>query len=165
MTFLEIKNWFSFVQQAPEGIRKYLESTIWILVFLVLIWAILKLLFNSQFKELYRLIGLGAKKAGKVGKVVAKEMAKGLELPEPYPRFTRCLEIAFMVNGYAASFFFVSFFLAFVVLLVLSNFPGFWARTGGMLFAIVLGYFAWFFFAQSEKDRIRLFRNSTSKNS
>lgn len=158
MSSSELKSWFAFIQQAPENIRQYLETTFWVLVFLVLLWAILKILFNTQFKELYRIIGVGAKKAGEVGKVVAREAAKNLELPEPYPRLTKFFAIVFMLNSYAAAFFFSCFSLAVAVLLILSNTPSFWVRTGGMFFLALLGYFAWFFFAQAEKDRVRLFK-------
>lgn len=165
MALTEIKEWFNFIQQAPENIRQYLETTIWILVFVLLLWAILKVIFNQQFKELYRIIGVSAKKAGEVGKVVARGAAKNLELPEPYPRLTKFFAIVFMLNSYAAFFFFTCFFIAFVVLLVISNTAGFWERNGGMLFSVVLGYFAWFFFAQAEGDRVRLFKNRTNENS
>ena len=165
MSLSELNSWFSLIQQAPENLRQYLETTFWVLVFLLLLWAILKILFNKQFKELYRVIGVAAKKAGEVGKIVAKEAAKNLELPEPYPRLTKFFAIVFMINGYLAAFFFACFALAVAALLILSNTPSFWARTGGMLFLVFLGYFAWFFFAQSEKDRIRLFKKNDGQDS
>ncbi|WP_308387640.1 hypothetical protein [Acidithiobacillus sp. AMEEHan] len=156
----ELNSWLSLIQHAPENLRQYLETTFWILVFLILLWAILRTLFSKQFKEFYRLIGVAAKKTGEIGKTVAKEAAKNLELPEPYPRLARFFAIVFMINGYLAAFSFTCFALAVVALLVLSNTPSFWARTGGMLFLVLLGYFAWFFFAQSEKERIRIFKES-----
>jgi Ca2+/Na+ antiporter len=165
MSLSELKNLFSLIQQAPENLRLYLETTFWVLVFLLLLWAILKILFNKQFKELYRIIGIAAKRAGEVGKIVAREAAKNLELPEPYPRLTKFFAIVFMINGYLAAFFFTCFALAVAAILILSDTPSFWARTGGMLFLVVLGYFAWFFFAQSEKDRIRLFKKNDHQDS
>lgn len=165
MSLSELKSWFAFIQQAPENIRQYLETTFWVLVFLLLMWAILKVLLNKQFKQFYRIIGIGAKKAGAVGKVVAREAVKNLELPEPYPRLTRFFAIIFMLNSYASFFFFTCFALAVAALLILSNTPSFWARTGGMLFLVVLGYFAWFFFAQAEKDRVRLSKKNDHEDS
>jgi len=161
----ELKNLFSLILQAPENLRQYLETTFWVLVFLLLLLAILKILFNKQFKELYRIIGVAAKKTGEVGKIIAKEAAKNLELPEPYPRLTKFFAIVFMINGYLAAFFFTCFALAVAALLILSDTPSFWARTGVMLFLVVIGYFAWFFFAQSEKDRIRLFKKNDRQDS
>ena len=160
MSLSELKNWFSLIEQAPENLRQYLETTFWILVFLLLLWAILKIILNKQFKELYRIIGLAAKKAGEVGKIVAKEAAKNLELPEPYPKLTKFFAVVFMINGYLAAFFFACFALTIAALLTLSSPPSFWGRTIGMLFLLVLGYFACFFFAQSEKDRVRLFKKN-----
>lgn len=165
MSLFELKNWFAFIQQAPENIRRYLETTFWVLVFLLLLWAILKILFNKQFKELYRIIGIGATKTGEVGKIVAREAVKNLELPEPWPRLTKFFAVVFMFNSYAVFFLFACSSLAVFAILVLSNTPSFWARTGSMLFLVGLGYFAWFFFAQAEKDRARLFKKDDSNNS
>lgn len=60
MSLSELKSWFSLIQQAPENLRQYLETTFLVLVFLLLLRAILKILFNKEFKELYRVIGVAA---------------------------------------------------------------------------------------------------------
>ena len=167
MKLTEAKEWLPFLQEAPEGIREYLIGTFWILIFLVLVWAILKLLFNKDFKKLYKVLGNSAKAAGEVSKNAAISAAKNLELPEPYPRLTRFFAIVFMLNNYAAFFIFTSFFLVVSVLVVTTDISGFFQRMGGMLISIVLGYFAWFFFAQAEQDRVKLFKkkDEDDKNS
>jgi len=162
MTLAKLQEWLPFLEAAPEGIKEYLLGTFWILVFLLLVWAILKLLFNKDFKKLYEVIGSAAKTTGKITKNVAKGAAENLELPEPYPRLTRFFAIIFMLNNYASFFLFTSFFLVFSILFVTSDISNFWQRMGGMLFSVFLGYFAWFFFVQAERDRIRLFKNKKS---
>ncbi len=152
----ELKEWYYFIEQAPESIRQFLKITFWVLVSLILIGASLRVLFSKQFKELYRIIGIGAKKAAAAGKFAAHEATKSLALPEPYPRLSKILSIIFMLVNYATSFYFVCFLLTFLVLLILSSTTNFWGRTGGMLFSALLGYFAWFFFAQGEHVRVRL---------
>jgi len=164
MSSSELKGWFSFIQEAPESIRQYLEGTLWLLVFLILVWAILKIIFNNQFKELYRILSISAKKVGGISKTVAQEAAKNLELPEPYPKLTRFFAVIFMLNTYAAFFLFSSFFLVFTILLVMSDTVSFWGRTGGMLFSITIGYFAFFCFAQAERDRVALFRRNNENS-
>lgn len=158
MNLTEAKEWLPFLQQAPEGIRGYLVGTFWILVFILLVWAILKILFNKEFKKLYEIIGKSGKVVGGLSKNAAKSAVKQLELPEPYPKLTKFFAIIFMLNNYAAFFIFASFFLVFAILFVTSDIPGFFQRMGGMIFSVVLGYFAWFFFIQAETDRIKLFK-------
>jgi hypothetical protein len=157
----EMKNWLVFFQDAPENIRAYLIGLVWVLAALTLIWAILKLLFNEQFKELYSVLGTSAKVAGQVGKALAKGAAKSLELPEPYPRAARFFAIVFMINSYAGAFVLACFALFVAVLTVLSNTPSFWGRTGAMFFSVFLVFLAWAAFADAERDRVRLFRNLT----
>ncbi len=158
MKLTEAKEWLPFLQEAPDGIREYLIGTFWILIFLLLVWAILKLLFNKDFKKLYKVLGSSAKVAGEVSKNAAKSAVNNLELPEPYPKLTRFFAIIFMLNNYAVFFIFTSFFLVLSILFVTSDIPGFFQRMGGMLFLVVLGYFAWFLFAQAEQDRVKLFK-------
>lgn len=162
MTLAHLQEWLPFLETAPEGIREYLLGTFWILVFLVLIWAILKLLFNKDFKNLYQVLGSAAKTTGEISKSVVKGAAENLELPEPYPRLTKFFAVLFMINNYAAFFLFASFFLVVSILFVTSDIPGFFQRMGGMLFSVLLGYLAWFFFVQAERDRIKLFKNKES---
>lgn len=163
MSLSEINQFLPLIQQAPEYLRRYLEFTFWILIFLLLLWAILKVLFNKQFKEFYRFIGVAAKMTRDVGKILATEAARNLVLPEPYPKLMKFFAIVAMINGYLASFFFVCFALTITTLLMTSETPGFWARTGGILFLVVLIYAAWAFFAQSERDHISLFRKTAPK--
>lgn len=151
------KQLLELITLAPESIREYLQTTFWILVFLTIVWGILKLLFNKDFKKLYKALSAGAQKAGEVGKSIAQGAAKGLELPEPYPRAAQFFAIVFMVNGYLVAFFYACFFLVTAALLVLSTITGFWARNIGLLVSLVCGYFAWFSFAQAERDRLTLF--------
>lgn len=153
-----MKNWLVFIQDAPENIRSYLTGLVWALAALTLVWAILKLLFNEQFKQLYAVLGTGAKVAGQVGKAMVKGAAKSLELPEPYPRAARFFAIVFMLNTYAAAFVMACFALFATVLTVLSNTPSFWGRTGAMLFSVFLVFLAWAIFADAERDRVRLFK-------
>jgi hypothetical protein len=123
------------------------------------LWGILKLLFNNEFKKLYQAMGSGAQKMSVIGRTVAQGAAKGLELPEPYPRATKFFAIAFMINSYLMAFAYACIFLMTVGVLVVSPTAGFWARNIGLLFSFVCGYFAWFSFAQAERDRIALFRH------
>ncbi|MBV1950701.1 MAG: hypothetical protein KUG64_00695 [Cycloclasticus sp.] len=162
MTLAQLQEWLPFLETAPEGIREYLLGTFWILVFLVLVWAILKLLFNKDFKKFYAVIGNTAKATGEISKSFAKGAADNLELPEPYPRLTKLFAVIFMLNNYASFFIFTSFFLVVSILIVTSDISSFVQRMGGMLFSVLLGYFAWFFFAQAERDRIKLFKNKES---
>jgi protein-S-isoprenylcysteine O-methyltransferase Ste14 len=159
----EIKEWFSFLQEAPENIREYLLGTFWMFVFLVLVWLILKLLSTKEFKNLYKILGVSAKNLGSVSQKVAESARDGLELPEPYPRVKKVFSIFFMLNSYAGSFLFASFFLVFAGLLSTSDTPSFLQRMGGMLFALVLAYGAWFLFAQAEQDRVKLFKKAANK--
>lgn len=163
MELSEIKEWFSFIQEAPENIREYLLGTFWMFVFLVLVWLILKLLSTKEFKNLYRILGLSAKNLGSVSQKVAESAIDSLELPEPYPRVKRIFSIFFMLNNYAGSFLFASFFLVFTGLLSTSDAPSFLQRTGGMFFVLVLAYVARFLFAQAERDRIKLFKKAANK--
>jgi len=157
----EIKEWFSFLQEAPENIREYLLGTFWILVFLVLVWLILKLLSTKEFKNLYKILGVSAKSLGNVSQKVVESARDGLELPEPYPRVKKVFSVLFMLNSYAASFFFASFFLIFIGLLSTSDVPSFLQRMGGMLFSIFLAYGAWFLFVQAEQDRVKIFKSGS----
>lgn len=163
MSFTEAKNWFGLIQQAPEWIRKYLECIFWALIFLVLVWAILKILFNKQFKEFYRVIAICIKKAGELGRVIAKEAAKNLELPEPYPRVAKFFAIVSMVVEYVISILFSCFFLIFVIAQALSPAMSFGQKTVALLFTLLIGYLAWFFFAQAERDRVKLFKATLDK--
>ncbi|GIA35525.1 hypothetical protein [Vibrio cholerae] len=165
MKLVELKEWLPFLETAPEGIREYLTGTFWMLVFLLLIWAILKVLTNKEFKQLYSIASSGAQMFGSISKKAAKGVAESLELPEPYPRLTKFFSTLFMLSNYAAFFLFLSFFLAFTILLVMSDISSFWQRTGGMLFSVILGYFSWFFFAQAERDRVRIFKNNGEQDS
>lgn len=151
------KQLLDLINTAPDGIREYLQTTFWILVFLTVMWGILKLLFNKEFKKLYKALGSGAQKVGEIGKSIAQGAAKKLELPEPYPRVTKFFAVVFMFNSYLMAFFFTCFFLVMAGAIVLSPSAGFWARNIGLLFSLACGYFAWFSFAQAERDRIALF--------
>ena len=162
MTLAQLQEWLPFLETAPEGIREYLLGTFWILVFLILVWSILKLVFNKDFKKLYEVIGSAAKTTGKISKSVAKGAAENLELPEPYPKLTKFFAILFMLNNYAAFFIFTSFFLVVSILIVTSDISSFTQRMGGMLFSVFLGYFAWLFFVQAETNRIKIFKNKES---
>jgi len=161
----ELQNWLVFMQDAPENIRSYLIGLVWTLVGLLLVGAILKLLSNKQFKELYFLLGTSAKMAGKLGNAIVKEAAKSFELPEPYPRIAKFFAVIFMLNSYAAAFVFLCLTLFVAVLTVLSNTPSFWGRTGAMLFSLVPLFFSWFFFADAERDRVKLFLRSSGHES
>ncbi len=161
----ELRDWFGFIQEAPDSIRLYLEVTFWILILLLLVWAILKILFNNQFKELYRILGLITKKISSISKVVAIKAVKNLELPEPHPKLTRFFAIMFMANTYAAFFLFTSLFFIFSVLLVLSETVSIFGRMGGIIITLFIGYFAWFSFAQAEQDRVTLFKNNDQSDS
>ncbi|MCG6231602.1 hypothetical protein [Vibrio furnissii] len=165
MNLSELKEWLPFLESAPEGIREYLTGTFWMLVFLLLLWAILKVLTNKEFKQLYAILGSGARIFGSISKKVAKEAAKSLELPEPYPKLTKFFSVLFMLNNYAAFFLFLSFCLAFTVLLIMSDISSFWQRTGGMFVSVVLGFFSWFFFAEAERDRVRIFKSNDERDS
>jgi hypothetical protein len=164
MSLTELKNWLVFIQDAPENIRAYLAGLFWLLVALLLVWGILKLLFTKQFKEFYAVLGVSAKLAGEVGKAMAKGAVKSLELPEPYPRISRFFAVVFMLNSYAAAFTLACFCLFVAVLTVISNTPSFWGRAGGMSFTVALLLFAGFFFADAERDRLRLLRRSRSND-
>lgn len=159
MKLNEAKEWFSFIQEAPESIRDYLIGTFWLLVFLLLVWAILKLLFNKEFKQLYNIISKVLGTAGSISKQATVGAARSLELPEPYPRAKRFFEIVFMLNNYAAFFLFTCIFLTLAFLFISSESTSFLQRTGGMVFTFVIGYFAWFFFAEAERDKVRLFKH------
>ncbi|WP_326510640.1 hypothetical protein [Aeromonas caviae] len=152
------------INAAPDGIREYLQKTFWILIFLIILWVILKLLFSKEFKNLYKALGNGAQKAGEIGKSIAQGAAKELELPEPYPRVTKFFAVIFMINGYFVAFFFACLFLVTSGMLVLSPSPDFWARNLGLLFSLVCGFFAWSAFAQAERDRIALFRKNDANS-
>jgi hypothetical protein len=147
------------VNAAPDGIREYLQAIFYTLILLIILWIILKLLFSKEFKMLYKTLGNGAQKASEIGKSIAQGAAKGLELPEPYPRLTKFFAVIFMINGYLVAFFFACIFLVTSGMLVLSPSIGFWARNLGLLFSLVCGFFSWSAFAQAERDRIALFRN------
>ncbi len=164
MNLDEAKEWLPFLNEAPEGIREYLIGTFWVLILLTLVWGILKLLFNKDFKALYKVLGSGAKAAGEITKETAKSATKNLKLPEPYPRLTKFFAVVFMVNNYAAFVMFTSLFIVFLILLVATDIPGFFQMLGGMLCTVVIGYFAWFFFAQAENDRVRLFKKQDSND-
>lgn len=158
---MNIANQFlDIINAAPDGTREYLQKTFYILIFLIIFWGILKLLFSKEFKMLYKALGSGAQKAGEIGKSIAQDAAKDLELPEPYPRITKFFAVIFMLNGYLVAFFFACFFLVTVGMLVLSPSPDFWARNLGLLFSLVCGFFSWSAFAQAERDRIALFRKT-----
>lgn len=158
------KQLLELVTLAPDGIREYLQTTFWILVFLTIVWGILKLIFNKEFKKLYKVLRVGAQKAGTVGKSLVQGAAKELELPEPYPRTARFFAIIFMANSYLMAFFFAAFFLVTAVVLAFSTSAGFWGRNIGLLFSFICGYFAWFSFAQAERDRVALFCSRNDDN-
>lgn len=160
----QLKSLFTIVQDAPENIREYLQNLFWVLVFLTLIWMILKLLFNKDFKKLYRVLGKSVTKAGVIAKTVSREAAKNLELPEPYPQLTKFFAFVFITNSYLASLFFALFFLTLVGVLATTGNTSFIARTLGFLITLVCGYFSWFLFVQAERDRVLLFRKSVTSN-
>lgn len=164
MHLAELKSLFVFIQQAPVGIRQPLEWTVWVLVFLLLLWAILKILLTKQFKELYRVIGIGAQRAGEAGKTVVRAAARDLELPEPYPRVTRLFAIVFMLNNYLGFFLFGVFGLVLLMIIVFLKVSSPWGRIGGTLIFLVVAYAAWFLFAQAERDRVRLFAKNDAKD-
>ena len=95
-----IDQFLDIVNAAPDGIREYLQKTFFILIFLIILWGILKLLFSKEFKMLYKALGSGAQKAGEIGKSIAQGAAKDLALPEPHPRVTKFFAVIFMINGY-----------------------------------------------------------------
>lgn len=163
MSLSELKNWLVFIQDAPENIRNYLAGLFWLMVALLLVWAILKLLLNRQFKEFYGIVGTGAKLASEVGKAFVKGAAKSLELPEPYPRVARFFAVVFMLNSYSAAFTIACFSLFVAVLTVLSNTPSFWGRTVAMFFSVFLFFLAFAIFADAERDRIKLFGRNNSE--
>lgn len=158
MTLAELKDWLSFIELAPEPIRPYLGGLIWTLAALLLIWGILKLIFNDQFTKLYALLEKSARFAGEAGKAIVKSTAKSLELPEPYPRVAKFFAIVVMLNSYAASLVFLFVSLSVAILTVMAKTPAFWGRTAAALFVVIFFYFAWFFFADAERDRVRLFK-------
>lgn len=94
----DLKTWLQFLNEAPAEIRAYVAAFFWVLVATVLLGMTLRILFSGHFKELYRILGAVVLWAGKGGKVLAKEAARGLELPEPYPRIERFFSILFMLN-------------------------------------------------------------------
>ena len=149
----QLEKWFVFLQGAPTPIRKYLEYLFWAFVALLLVWFILKLLFNRQFKELYAVLGSAAKVTAAAGRALAKSAAEGLKLPEPYPRLARFFAIVFMVNTYLLALVMGLLFLFVVVLTVVSTTPSFWGRTLALLLCVVFGYLAWFMFAEAERAR------------
>ncbi|MEY2169478.1 MULTISPECIES: hypothetical protein [unclassified Rhodanobacter] len=157
MNVTELKDWLAFLNSTPDPVKSYLLKLFWVLVALLLLSAILKILFSKQFRELYAALAKGANFAAQLGKAAASGAGKALELPEPYPRIAKFFAIVFMANNYAAAFVFGVFALIVGVLSVTSSVPSFLARTAAMLITFALVYFAWFFFAQAEHDRVRLF--------
>lgn len=151
MILNEAKEWLPFLQEAPEVIRECLIYTFWFLIFLVLIFIILKLLFSENFKKLYEALNTGTKHA-------ANSVVKSLELPEPYPKLTKFFAIVFMLNNYAVSFIFASLFLVFSILFITSDIPGFIQRIVSLLFSVIIGYITLVFFVQAEQDRVKFFK-------
>lgn len=158
MTVDSVKEWLPFLESAPEEIRAYLLILFWLLIALLMVTAILKILMNKEFKQLYRFIGYCGSSFAHVTRQFAKGASESIALPEPYPRIRRVFEVTFMINNYLAAFLFGSFFLSFTVLLVMSDGVGFWQRNFGMLVSVLLGYFTIFCFSQAERDRIKLYK-------
>lgn len=162
MTLSQLQEWLPFLETAPEGIRAYLLGAFWTLVFLLIVWAILKIIFNQDFRKLYSFIARAAIFTLRISRRVADGALENINLPEPYPRLTRLFSIISMLNLYAASFILTSFLLVFFFLMVPPPATNFFKQTVVMLFSVLLAYLAWFTFVQAERERIDLFRNNRS---
>lgn len=165
MPLLELKNWFFLSQQMPEFFLQGLGVVSGFVLLLLPLSAILKILSSKHFKELYRIIGVVAKKSGEIGRIIAKEAAKNLELPEPYPRLRKFSDIVTMICCYLAAFLLASGALLCVAVLIPFQTGSFWVWSGNTLLFLVFGYFARFCFVLSEKERIRLFKKNDSQGS
>lgn len=152
--------WLKLINSAPPQFKAILTWLFWILVCLTLIYAILRIVLGSKFKELYLHIKYVGNLAKRGVKAAGKGVLEALEPPQPYPRVARFFTIVFMLNSYCLFVYFLALCLLTVGLSVYSNVtPA--KHMLGALFAIVFAGLAWITFNQAERDRLGL-RGTTS---